>query len=77
MDIRVELLKEEIAQMIKDKVCDLDIDANEIIHSQSSKILEEIVGIVRDTDLTDFMAMDRIVEVLIRYDIDTGVRHDF
>lgn len=77
MDIRVELLKEEITELIKHRIENLDIDADEVVHTVASKVLEEIKTVINNEELSDFMAMDEIVEIFEKYGIDSGGRYDF
>lgn len=53
------------------------IDYNSIVQTKALNALGEIKTIIHNGQLDDFMKVDGIVEIFIKYNIDTGGCHDF
>ena len=77
MNIKLELLKSHIADFINSNLEDFEIGASEIADTVAIKMLQEIQSIICNENYSDFEAVERIVWVFERNDIDFGVRHDF
>ncbi len=77
INIKLELLKRPISELISDRIKNFEIYADKITNTIAIKMLSEIQDIIRNDDLSDFDAIDAIVEVFIKYDIDFGLCHDF
>ncbi|MGN0163354.1 MAG: hypothetical protein ACI4EA_07225 [Candidatus Ornithomonoglobus sp.] len=77
MDIKVELLKNEVAEFITNRLNEMDIDADKIAGTAAIKVLSEIKDIIRNDSLSDFDVVERIVEIFEKHHIDAGSRHDF
>lgn len=60
-----------------DTLDELDIDVNEIADTTAIKALSEIQEIINNDCLSDFDAMEQIVVVFEKYNLDAGARHDF
>ena len=77
MNIKVELLKNYITDFIKFKIEDFEINASEIADTTATQMLYEIQTVIKNEDYSDFEAIEQIVCIFEKYNIDFGVRHDF
>ncbi len=77
MYIKLELLKRYIADFINNGIENFEIDANEVANTVAIEMLAEIQSIICDDKNSDFDAIEKIVCVFEKYDIDAGCRHDF
>ncbi len=77
MNIKVELLKNHIANFINNSIEDFEIDATKIADTYAINMLSEIKEIVCNEKYSDFDAMEMIVCVFEKYKINFGSRHDF
>ena len=77
MDIKLELLSGAICDAVRDNIYTLHIDANQIVDSKATKILNEIKAVIHNSNLDDFEMVDEIVNIFCKYDIDIGGCHDF
>ena len=75
MNIKLELLQNEVLDVISQKL--MEIDADKIADTTAIKALSEIKDIICDYTKPDFDAVEEIVCVLEKYSIYTGGRHDF
>lgn len=75
MKLKTELLSKELANCIANTI--LDIDADKIADTTAICALSEIKDIIKNPQLSDFEAIEEIVCVFERYNIDFGSRHDF
>lgn len=78
MNIKLELLKTYISDVINDRWTDfIEIDADKISDSVAINILSEIQKIIANEDYSDFEVVEEIVLIFEKYKIDFGSRHDF
>ena len=77
MNIKTELLKDYISHIIRENIVDFEIDASKIADSRAIEALTEIQAIIKDESNSDFNAIEKIVCVFEKYNLDFGVRHDF
>lgn len=78
MNIKLELLKTYISDVINDRLTDfIEIDADKISDSVAINILSEIQKIIANEDYSDFEVVEEIVLIFEKYKIDFGSRHDF
>ncbi|MBR5527955.1 MAG: hypothetical protein IKV97_03050 [Clostridia bacterium] len=77
MNIKLELLRRHLCDVIRWRIKDLDIDASQIADTTAINALAEIQKVIQDESYTDFMAVEEIVRIFEKYEIDAGVRHDF
>lgn len=77
MNIKLELLKGYISDIIDSKLDDLEINACEIADTVAINMLSEIQNIIKDEKHSDFEAIEQIVSVFEKHRIDFGARHDF
>ena len=69
-----ELLKYVIRQEVE-QAMNKNIEAK--LNNLSIKILEEIIVVLKNRELSDFDIVENIVCVLEKYEIDCGPCHDF
>lgn len=77
MHIKLELLKDEIAEYVINRMERLEIDVDKITDTIAIKILAEIQDIIQNDDISDFDAVEQIVCIFEKYKISAGARHDF
>lgn len=76
MNIKNEMFASVMAEAIKTKMDWSEIDFSAEIESKSADILSEIQKVLMSEE-TDFMIVDRIVDIFIQNGINTGTCHDF
>ena len=76
MNIKLELLKNSIFDLIGERLTDLEIDADKTADTTAVKALSEIKEIIGG-ETSDFDTVEKIVCVFEKYGIDAGGRHDF
>ena len=77
MNIKLELLKDYISDYINSNLEGFEIDASKIVDTTAIKMLSEIQNIIKDEQYSDFDAVEEIVCIFEKYNIDFGSRHDF
>ena len=77
MNIKLELLKNYMVDLIDSRLEDFEIDASKIADTTAIKMLSEIQNIIRNEEYSDFDAIEEIVFVFEKYKIDFGTCHDF
>ena len=77
MNIKLELLKSHIYDFINNNLEDFEIDAKKIADTVAINMLREIQSIIRNENDSDFDAIEKIVCVFEKNNIDFGFRHDF
>lgn len=77
MNIKLELLKDYIWDYINNNLNDFGIEADKIADTVAINMLREIQEIIINNEYTDFDAVEKIVCVFQKYNIDFGSRHDF
>ncbi len=75
MGVKSELFKKGVIDSLSVEI--YNIDENMITDTLATKALGEIAAVVKDDKLNDFEMAEAVVEILNRYDINTGKRHDF
>lgn len=76
MNIKLELLKGSIHDIIDSRLADVVINADEIADTTAIKALSEIQNILA-SDLDDFEIVEQIVCVFEKYRLDFGGCHNF
>ena len=76
MNIKLELIKDSIHDIIDRRLADIEINADEIADTTAIKALSEIQNILA-SDLDDFETVERIVCVFEKYNLNAGGCHDF
>ena len=77
MNVKLELLRNHIADFIKYRIKDFEIDATQIADTTAIQMLSEIQKVIKDKNYSDFYAIEEIVCIFEKYNIDAGFRHDF
>ena len=77
MNVKVELLRNHITDFINSKIEDFEIDASQIADTTAIKMLSEIQKVIKTEKYSDFDAIDEIICIFEKYNIDCGSRHDF
>ena len=76
MNIKTELIKGYIADVICDSKADFEIDENRIADTTATRALGEIQEVLK-SDIDDFEMIEEIVLIFEKYGIDAGNCHDF
>jgi len=77
MNIKLGLLKTYISDYINSNLEDFELDASEITDTTATKMLSERQKVIRNEEYSDFDAVEKIVCIFEKYNIDFGSRHDF
>ena len=77
MNIKLELLKSYISDYLNSNLEDFVIDASQIADTVATNMLREIQSIIKNEQYSDFHAIEAIVCVFEKNNIDFGFRHDF
>ncbi|MGN0183023.1 MAG: hypothetical protein ACI4DP_11565 [Candidatus Ornithomonoglobus sp.] len=77
MEIKLELLKKEISSLVINSLDNLNIDTDKIADTSAITALAEIQAVIQNNAVSDFEAVEKIIQILEKYHIDTGCRHDF
>lgn len=77
MNIKLELLKGHIQDYINSNLNNFNIDADKIADTVAINMLSEIQEIIKNEEYTDFDAVEEIMCVFEKYNVDFGSRHDF
>ena len=77
MDIKLELLKSSIADLVTSNIENLDIDVSQIADTVAISMLREILSVIKDDTLSDFEIVERIITIFENKDIPTDLCHDF
>lgn len=76
MDIKLELFAGAIADAIECAIQYKHISTDEI-NSRAISVLEEIQKVIKDDNISDFDAIEKIVCIFEKYKISASPRHDF
>lgn len=76
MNIKHELIQSHIAEMVE-KLLEENIVDCSIADTNAIIILNEIKKVIADDSLSDFDAVEEIVCIFEKNNIDCGARHDF
>ncbi len=76
-DIYNELLQYVIRREVEQVVSKLEYNITDKANSLATEILEEIVSVLREYELSDFDIVEKIVCIMEEYEIDCGSCHDF
>ena len=77
MNIKLELIQSHITEMVAKLLEDNIIDYSTIADTNAIIALDRIKKIIADDSLSDFDAIEEIVCILEKNNIDCGGRHDF
>ena len=76
MNIKLELLRDGIHDIIDSRLADIVIDADKTADTTAIMALSEIQSILAN-DIDDFEIVERIVCVFEKYKLNAGGCHDF
>ncbi len=77
MNIKTELIKSCIAEMVCGRITDFEIDESKVADSKATEVLAEIQEILKSGEEDDFLIVDAIVDIFIKHNLDFGGCHDF
>ena len=77
MNIKLELIQNHINDIIKIIMEDINPDISKIADTSAIMVLNEIKSVICNDELSDFDAVEEIVRILEKNNIDCGGRHDF
>ena len=78
MTIKEELIRRSVAERVAQNLRITEYDINTVADTAAIKALDEIKSVIsRHEELSDFYIVDEIVEIFIKYGIDTNGCHDF
>ena len=75
MKLKLERLSSQLAKMMRENIEALDINADSITDSAAISALDEINSVINE-GLSDFDIVHRVVKILQKYNIDTGMCHN-
>ena len=77
MNIKHELIQSHITEMVEKLLEENIVDCSSIADTNAIIILNEIKKVIADDSLSDFDAVEEIVCIFEKNNIDCGARHDF
>ncbi len=77
MDIKLELLSNSICDIVMQRLEGISIDADKTANTAAIKALSEIQNVIQNDAISDFDAVEKIVNIFEKYKISAGARHDF
>ena len=76
MDIKLELLQNYIYDYLKDLFERYPANTSKLVDTTAVMALGEIKNVISNDDLSDFDAIEEIVSILEKYNVNCGARHD-
>ena len=77
MHIKLELLLNSISDVVIQSLKNVSFDADQIADTTAINALSEIQTIIQKDHISDFDAVEEIVNIFEKYNISAGTRHDF
>ena len=77
MNIKIELLKGHLYEMVDGMANDLEIEADRIADTTAICALSEIQSVLKSDIDSDFDVVESIVCIFEKYHLDFGGQHDF
>lgn len=77
MDIKLELISNEIVEIVRRRLENIEIDANQIAQTTAIAAINEIKQYIQNDEVSDFEVVEQIVLIFEKYHISAGSRHDF
>ncbi len=77
MNIKLELLSNSICDIVMQRLEGISIDADKTVDTAAIKALSEIQNVIQNDAISDFDAVEKIVNIFEKYKISAGARHDF
>ena len=77
MTVKTDLLKKYITDYINNNIKDFEINESDIVNTIAINVLIEIQNIIRETEISDFEKIEKIVCLFEENMIDAGSCYDF
>ncbi|MBQ2932527.1 MAG: hypothetical protein IJE62_06795 [Clostridia bacterium] len=77
MNIKTELIKSYIAEVVCSNISDFEIDESKVADTTAVKVLGEIQQVLKDNKLDDFEMIEEIVLIFEKYNLNAGSCHEF
>ncbi len=77
MNIKTELIKSYIAEVVCSNIPDFEIDESKVADTTAVKVLGEIQQVLKDNKLDDFEMIEEIVLIFEKYNLNAGSCHEF
>ena len=77
MNTKLELIQNHISDFVKEILSETDFDIIKIADTTAIIALDEIKNVICNDELSDFDAVEEIVCILEKNNVDCGSRHDF
>ena len=77
MNIKTELIKNYIAEVVCSNISDFEIDESKITDTTTVKVISEIQQVLHSGELDDFEMIEKIVLIFEKYNLNAGSCHDF
>ena len=77
MTIKTELIKGYIKDIILSQMTDFEIDESKVADTRAVCALREIQEVLVRDEHDDFLIVDEIVKIFMKYELDFGTCHDF
>lgn len=77
MDLKIELLSNGLYDLIKENLTNLEFDYNIIVDTSAITALRDIQSVIQNDALSDFNAIEEIINIFEKYNLSFGNRHDF
>lgn len=77
MNIKLELSVTEIAEFIKERLNEKELDIAQTVDTRATQILQEIQNILANEKLSDFEIVEEIVCIFEKNNLSTEGCHDF
>ena len=65
MNLKIDLIRERVADMVAGQIHDLDIDLNRIANTKAIAMLGEIQAILQNKELENYQMIDEIENVFL------------
>ena len=65
MNLKIDLIRERVADMVAGQIHDLDIDLNRIANTKAIAMLGEIQAILQNKELENYQMIDEIESVFL------------
>lgn len=77
IEIEKELIYYELGRLMVEYIVNEKINYSALVENRAANILALIKQTISDEAISDFEKVDKIVELLNKYGIETGNCHDF
>ncbi len=65
MNLKIDLIRERVADMVAGQIHDLDIDLNRIANTKAIAMLGEIQAILQNKELENYQMIDEIENIFL------------